>query len=146
MLWVGDLTYAATWQGFLQPGRDVSVIGLDGIEDAGGATPPLTTMGVSPLELGRKLARTLLNRIEDPNMPPTVFELTAGLVTSDTTGAAPLPKRQLVLGHSRRSCRTRVRVGLGAGDLRQIDWSIERKLRSRSRPLALDPRRTVRQV
>lgn len=84
---------ALTRLGF-QPGRDVSVIGFDDIQDAAVATPPLTTMSVSPRKLGRKLARTLLDRIEDPDMPPTVSELSAELVARETTGPAPPPKRR----------------------------------------------------
>jgi LacI family transcriptional regulator len=73
----------------LKPGKDVSVIGFDDIQDAAVATPPLTTMSVSPQKLGHRLARTLLDRIEDPQMPPTVSELAAELVVRDTTGPAP---------------------------------------------------------
>lgn len=73
----------------LRPGREVSIIGFDDIQDAAVATPPLTTMSVSPQKLGRCLARTLLQRIDDPLMPPTVSELTATLVVRDTTGPAP---------------------------------------------------------
>lgn len=73
----------------LKPGKDVSVIGFDDIQDAAVATPPLTTMSVSPQKLGHRLARTLLDRIEDPQMPPTVSELAAELVLRDTTGPAP---------------------------------------------------------
>ena len=71
----------------LQPGRDVSVIGFDDIQDAAVATPPLTTMAVSPQKLGRKLARVLLDRIQDPDMPITVSEFSAELVIRGTTGA-----------------------------------------------------------
>ncbi len=70
-----------------RPGHDVSVIGFDDIQDAAAATPPLTTMAVHPQKLGRKLARVLLDRIEDPSMPATVSEISAELVIRDTTGA-----------------------------------------------------------
>lgn len=71
----------------LTPGRDVSVVGFDDIEEAAVATPPLTTMAVSPHLLGRRLARTLLDRIDDPNLPPTVSEVSATLTLRGTTGA-----------------------------------------------------------
>jgi LacI family transcriptional regulator len=71
----------------LQPGKDVSVIGFDDIQDAAVATPPLTTMAVCPQKLGRKLAQVLLDRIHDPDMPPTVVEVSAELVERETTGA-----------------------------------------------------------
>ena len=70
----------------LQPGRDVSVIGFDDIEDANVATPALSTMAVSPKKLGKKLARILLERIEDPEMPITISEASAELVIRETTG------------------------------------------------------------
>ena len=71
----------------LVPGRDMSVIGFDDIADAALATPALTTIGVSPQKLGRKLARVLLDRIAEPDMPPTTSEISAELVIRETTGA-----------------------------------------------------------
>ena len=68
------------------PGREVSIIGFDDIEDATVATPALTTMAVSPIRLGRKLARVLLDRISDPDMPLTVSEVSADLIVRETTG------------------------------------------------------------
>ncbi|MDE0694269.1 MAG: substrate-binding domain-containing protein, partial [Boseongicola sp.] len=68
------------------PGHDVSIIGFDDIQDAAAATPPLTTMAVHPQKLGRKLARVLLDRVEDPSMPATVSEISAELVIRATTG------------------------------------------------------------
>ena len=73
----------------LRPGVDVSVFGFDDIQDAEVATPSLSTMAVSPHKLGRKLARTLLDRIEDPDMPPVVLEVSAEPVIRETTGAPP---------------------------------------------------------
>lgn len=69
-----------------QPGHDVSIVGFDNIQDAAVATPPLTTMGVSPYELGRRLARVLLERIKDPAMPAAISEVQATLVERATTG------------------------------------------------------------
>jgi LacI family transcriptional regulator len=71
----------------LVPGKDVSVTGFDDIQDAVVATPPLTTMAVSPHRLGRKLASVLLDRIRDPDMPVTVSEVSAELIVRGTTGA-----------------------------------------------------------
>lgn len=71
----------------LAPGKDVSVVGFDNIQDAAVATPPLTTMAVSPHKLGRKLARVLLDRIRDREMPFSVSEISAELIVRDTTGA-----------------------------------------------------------
>lgn len=71
----------------LTPGIHVSVTGFDNIQDAAVATPPLTTMAVSPHKLGGKLARVLLERIRDPDMPATVSEVSAELIVRNTTGA-----------------------------------------------------------
>ena len=73
----------------LRPGVDVSVFGFDDIQDAAVATPALTTMAVSPHRLGRKLAQALLDRTEDPGMPPVVSEISAEPVIRDTTGPCP---------------------------------------------------------
>ncbi|PYG32551.1 LacI family DNA-binding transcriptional regulator [Pelagimonas varians] len=70
----------------LVPGKDVSVTGFDNIQDAAVATPPLTTMAVSPHKLGRKLAQVLLDRIRDPDAPISVSEISAELIVRDTTG------------------------------------------------------------
>ena len=53
------------------------------------ATYPLTTLAVSPYELGRKLARVLLERMNEPNMPPSTTLVPAKLVERETTGAPP---------------------------------------------------------
>ncbi|WP_170421234.1 LacI family DNA-binding transcriptional regulator [Ruegeria arenilitoris] len=74
----------------LQPGRDVSIVGFDDTEDASVAIPALSTMAVSPKRLGRKLARTLLDRIKDPDMPVIVSEVSARFIARETTG--PLQK------------------------------------------------------
>ncbi len=71
-----------------QPGEDVSVIGFDDIQDAAVATPSLTTMATSPYRLGRRLARVLLDRIKEPDMPVTISEVSAELVVRESTGPA----------------------------------------------------------
>ncbi|MEM8732202.1 MAG: LacI family DNA-binding transcriptional regulator [Pseudomonadota bacterium] len=70
----------------LVAGEDVSVVGFDDIEDAAVATPPLTSIAVHPHKLGRKLARVLLDRIAEPDMPAIVSEIEAELVVRETTG------------------------------------------------------------
>lgn len=69
------------------PGKEISVIGFDDIEEASVAIPPLTTMAVSPVLLGRKLGRVILDRIREPGMPATVSEVSAKLTVRKTTGA-----------------------------------------------------------
>lgn len=71
----------------LQPGKDVSVVGFDDIQDAAVAYPPLTTMAVSPYNIGRKLARVVIDRIREPDMPLVASLVPADLVIRETTGA-----------------------------------------------------------
>lgn len=73
----------------LVPGRDVSIIGFDDIQDAAIATPPLTTMAVSPYQIGRKLARALLDRLREPDAPPSTLLFPATLTVRATTGTPP---------------------------------------------------------
>ncbi len=70
----------------LVPGHDMSIIGFDDISDAAVATPPLTTLSVSPRMLGRKLARVLLDRIREPLMPRVTVMVPAQLVVRKSTG------------------------------------------------------------
>ena len=81
---------AAINQMGMTPGREISVIGFDDIQDAAIASPPLTTMAVSPYQLGRKLARVALDRIHDPKMPTAVSLVPAELVVRETTGEPAL--------------------------------------------------------
>ncbi len=69
----------------LRPGTDVSIVGFDDIGDAAVATPSLTTMAVSPRKLGTRLARVLLERIREPDMPITFSEVSAELIVRETT-------------------------------------------------------------
>ena len=72
----------------MTPGREISVVGFDDVQDAAIATPPLSTMAVSPYMLGRKLAQVVLDRINEPNMPTAVSLVPAELVARGTTGVA----------------------------------------------------------
>ncbi|MFY0597249.1 MAG: LacI family DNA-binding transcriptional regulator [Cognatishimia sp.] len=69
-----------------EAGKDVSIVGFDDIQDAAVATPPLTTMATSPYQLGRRLARALLDRLQNPNSPVAISEISAELVIRETTG------------------------------------------------------------
>ena len=70
----------------LIPGRDISITGFDDIDDAALATPALTTMAVSPQQLGRRLGQALLARIREPDMPVAISEISAELVLRESTG------------------------------------------------------------
>lgn len=70
----------------LRPGVDVSVIGFDDILDASLATPSLSSMAVQPYQLGHLLARTILERLNQPSMPVNSTYITAKLIARETTG------------------------------------------------------------
>ncbi len=70
----------------MTPGREISVIGFDDIQDAAIAVPALTTMAVSPYELGRKLGKVALDRIADASVPPATVLVPAQMVVRDTAG------------------------------------------------------------
>lgn len=70
----------------MTPGKEISVVGFDNIQDAAVATPALTTMELSPYQMGRQLARVLLDRIQKPNQPPAVLDISAELCIRQTTG------------------------------------------------------------
>ncbi|MEM7241377.1 MAG: LacI family DNA-binding transcriptional regulator [Pseudomonadota bacterium] len=70
----------------LLPGQDISVIGFDDIQDAGLATPSLSTMAVRPYQLGHLLAQTILTRLNEPNLPVNSTYIAATLVARETTG------------------------------------------------------------
>jgi len=73
----------------LTPGRHFSIVGFDDILDAAIATPPLTTMAISPYQMGRKLASALLDRLREPDAPHSTTLFPANLVVRGTTGPPP---------------------------------------------------------
>lgn len=77
---------AITEQG-RKPGKDLSIVGFDDIQDAALAIPPLTTLAVSPYQLGQRLASVLLERIRQPDAPVNQVTVPAQLVIRQTTGA-----------------------------------------------------------
>lgn len=71
-------------------GQDFSVVGFDDVEDAEIATPPLTTLAVSPYQLGRTLAEVALRRIRTPDMPVVTRLVPAILKVRGSTGPMKL--------------------------------------------------------
>jgi DNA-binding LacI/PurR family transcriptional regulator len=59
---------AAKQSGYSVP-QDLSVIGFDDIDDAALASPPLTTVHLSPRYIGNVAAETLLERLEGRQEP-----------------------------------------------------------------------------
>ena len=81
----------------LTPGVDISIVGFDDIQDAAIAMPPLTTMAVSPYDLGRKLARVAIARIREPSMPVATTLVPAQRIVRRTTGV-PVELREPLAG------------------------------------------------
>jgi LacI family transcriptional regulator len=73
------------------PGREISIIGFDDVADASFATPSLTTIQSQPYKLGQLLAKTIMDRIENPETPICTVLTDANLVKRLTTG--PLIKK-----------------------------------------------------
>lgn len=69
----------------LEAGKDVSIIGFDGIEEAEISIPPLTTLSLEPYNLGKKIAEVLFNRIQNPDSPINIDTVEAKLKIRKTT-------------------------------------------------------------
>ena len=67
-------------------GRDVSVTGFDDIEDARLWSPPLTTVAVDPVGIGRQLAASLLERRASSHSPLRTVNLPVKLVVRSSSG------------------------------------------------------------
>lgn len=68
--------------------RDLSITGFDDVELASHIDPPLTTIHIPAIEMGRGAADHLVNAIQGLPTPP-VTTLPAHLVLRGTTGRAP---------------------------------------------------------
>ncbi len=73
----------------LSPGKDVSMVGFDDLEEARFMAPPLTTVKIDQPALGLAAAELLLKRIADPAIPRQVTTVPAELVVRATSGPAP---------------------------------------------------------
>lgn len=55
--------------------KDMSVIGYNNMPLTDRISPPLTTVGVPHFEMGRMAARTILEQIDDPDLPVKTIQL-----------------------------------------------------------------------
>ena len=69
--------------------QDVSLIGFDDVQWMDMVNPGITAVAQPTVELGRRAARLLLRRIEDPDCEPAVERLQPSLVVRGSTGAIP---------------------------------------------------------
>ena len=67
--------------------RDISVIGFDDIAFAALADPPLTTVCLPRVELGRRAVEALMTTIELPNQPGVEIRIPTYLITRGSTAA-----------------------------------------------------------
>ena len=73
--------------------RDLRVVGFDDIKYATLLSPPLTTMHQPCREIAVTAYRGLLDRIQNPSLPPRCFVLPARLVVRESCGAYLATKR-----------------------------------------------------
>jgi LacI family transcriptional regulator len=70
----------------VKPGRDVSLVGFDDIDEAAISVPPLTTVANRPRDLGREATRVLLRRIQNPPEQHGERLLNGSLIQRETAG------------------------------------------------------------
>jgi len=70
------------------PGRDVAVVGFDDIAEAALWRPSLTTVAISPRQIGEEAARLLLERVAAPDAATRQVILRPKLIVRESSGAA----------------------------------------------------------
>lgn len=68
--------------------REISIIGFDDIAFAALADPPLTTICLPRVDLGRRAVEALVRTIEHPKQPGTEVRIPTYLIKRGSTGAA----------------------------------------------------------
>lgn len=71
----------------LQPGKEISIVGYDGIILTSMMIPPLTTYEQSGEEIGRKMAENLIANIEDKNYKHKTLIVNGRLLKGDTVAS-----------------------------------------------------------
>ena len=79
----------AAWQLGRRVPDDLSVIGFDDIEAALHTTPPLTTMAVDKVSMGRLAVQALLFRLAWPDATTSVTQLRPRLIERDSVAVCP---------------------------------------------------------
>jgi LacI family transcriptional regulator len=69
--------------------EDFSLVGFDDMPWMEMVSPPITVVAQPTIELGRRAARLLLRRIDDPAAPPAIERLQPWLVVRGSTGPCP---------------------------------------------------------
>lgn len=68
----------------LKPGKDISIVGYDGIMLTSMMLPPLTTYEQNGVEIGRKMAEALIQNIEESNYKSKRLMITGRLLKGGT--------------------------------------------------------------
>jgi len=68
---------------------DISLVGFDDVQWTGMVSPGITTVAQPTIELGRRAARLLIRRIDEPHADPVHELLQPHLVVRGSTGPAP---------------------------------------------------------
>lgn len=71
----------------VRPGIDFAVVGHDNITEAAWSRPGLTTVSISPRQIGEEAANLLFRRIAQPNMPVERVLLPPRLIVRGSCGA-----------------------------------------------------------
>ncbi len=98
----------------LQIPRDVSVIGFDDIAFAALAEPPLTTVCLPRVELGRRAVEALMTNIEHPERLGIQVNIPTYLITRDSTGPVGAPAGRGAAKRARAEGRSRGRAARAA--------------------------------
>ena len=88
-----DVTAVGILRAFLQANisvpRDISVMGYDGIPLASYVTPSISTVAQPIEEMGKEAVSSLLNHIQNPDLPPDLITLKTKLIIRESTAEPP---------------------------------------------------------
>ncbi|MCY3977714.1 MAG: LacI family DNA-binding transcriptional regulator [Chloroflexi bacterium] len=71
----------------IEAGKDFAVVGFDNVAEASLWQPSLTTVATDPTALGEQMARLMLQRIAEPDMPIQRVIMPSQLIVRDSTAA-----------------------------------------------------------
>lgn len=74
----------------LQAGRDIAVVGSDGVIAAAYCSPPLTTVALHSEKIGELASQTLLKRLQQPDHPPIQHLVQPQLIIRQSCGAGKI--------------------------------------------------------
>lgn len=70
----------------LIPGKDIAVVGSDGVANTAFSNPPLTTVALHSHQVGELASQTLLRRVKDPDAPAVKHLLKPELIIRESCG------------------------------------------------------------